>query len=993
MDTLLVKIFATALTLSQVTTAPNAVKTHFDPATDQPQVVQLLRNGCAHMRKAFDIEDINVDDLIATAMDDPQALTSDVPVFKGINFRDLFAAYKEFCKNETPAQSPFDLAAVIEYYNRAVADLPDEAELKKLRLPGATEVLDRSGKPYAEMFARDQRRIFVPLNEIPLQLQKAFISAEDQRFYQHRGIDERGIVRAFIGNLAQSGRPQGGSTITQQVVKNLIVGEDLTYERKMREMIVASRLEAALTKADILELYLNSTYLGRGSWGVETAARSYFGKSVKDLSLGESALLAGLTKGPSYFNPDRHPQRAQEREAYVLSRMEEDGAISADERKEASAGLPKLVAFERPRRDSGYQYVDQVAREAKAVAGIESLTADSYTVHTTVNPQLQRDTEAALQEGLARFEIDHGRAQFHGPEANLADAIRRIQGAPASAGAKPAWQQALLAARLPLYDVHWPTAVVVDSGAGKSGSLKVGLADGRVLPLSARGSIGRSLKLYDVVFVKVTESRAGKGKTTARADIRVRPQVQGATVVLENKTGRILAMSGGFSYPLSQLNRVTQSARQPGSALKPLTYLAALQKGLQPNTLVRDEEITLPPIGGETASTRERDYWSPKNYDGGASGVTTLRRALEHSKNLATVNLLDGGIDMTPALSLDRICALALEAQIYHECVRYYPFVLGAQPVRPIDLAAFYAAIANEGARPTPYVIESIERQGAAVYKHAPQLDRIGSADRVSFYQLKSMLQGVLRRGTARAYARLAPYAAGKTGTTDSENDAWFVGFTNDVTIAVWVGYDNAEGKRRTLGGGQTGASVALPIFDSVLQVVWADQAPKSLLSGPSPEARKDLVAVRSDDASGDEQEGGRGGALVEYLRRSSNGQPADTRYRLVSREDAYDRREYERYDDDSRDDRYERWSPWSPPSQQWVRPLPWGWQQQRPQQPYQQPQPSQRPQQPRGGLFGWQQQWQNDNQPDQQRSNRDDQRYQPYGRDDQRYQPRFFNR
>jgi len=349
------------------------------------------------------------------------------------------------------------------------------------------------------------------------------------------------------------------------------------------------------------------------------------------------------------------------------------------------------------------------------------------------------------------------------------------------------------------------------------------------MALTARkGGSLRNLKLHDVVMVRVVEGNSKSKNSSAQAELRIRPQVQGAAVVLENKTGRILAMAGGFSYPLSQLNRVTQSVRQPGSALKPLSYLAALQKGLQPNTYVRDEEITLPPING---SLRESDYWSPKNYDGGASGVITLRKALEHSKNLATVNLLDGGIDSTPQLSLDRVCALSVEAQIYKECARYYPFVLGAQPVRPIDLAAFFAAIANEGARPMPYTIESIERQGAVVYRHAPSLTQIGSADRASFYQLKTMMQGVLQRGTAHALSAMAPYVAGKTGTTDGENDAWFVGFSNDVTIAVWVGYDNAGGNRRTLGSGSTGGSVAVPIFEPIMQAVWAYHAPKTPLS------------------------------------------------------------------------------------------------------------------------------------------------------------------
>src|SRR5579862_205189 len=334
MDTILVKIFATALTLSQVTTTPDAIKTHFDRADDQAQVVQLLRDGCAHMRKAFDIESLNLDDLIATAMEDPQGMPGGIAAFHGLNFSDLLTAYKQFCKNEPVEKSAVDIGDVIDFYNKAAADLPDPAKLKRPKLPGATVVLDGKNARFAELFESDQRRVWVPLADIPMQVQQAFVSAEDKRFYQHNGIDERSLIRAFIGNIAQSGRPQGGSTITQQVVKNLLVGEDLTYERKIREMILTSRVEHLLSKSEILELYLNSTYLGRGSWGVEMAARSYFGKPVKELTLGQGALLAALTKGPTYFSPDQHADRAQERIAYVLGRMQEDGVITAAELKQ-----------------------------------------------------------------------------------------------------------------------------------------------------------------------------------------------------------------------------------------------------------------------------------------------------------------------------------------------------------------------------------------------------------------------------------------------------------------------------------------------------------------------------------------------------------------------------------------------------------------------------------------------------------------------------------
>jgi membrane carboxypeptidase/penicillin-binding protein len=363
-------------------------------------------------------------------------------------------------------------------------------------------------------------------------------------------------------------------------------------------------------------------------------------------------------------------------------------------------------------------------------------------------------------------------------------------------------------------------------------------------------------------------------------------------------------MAGSFSYPLSQLNRTAQTQRQPGSAMKPLTYLTALQRGLQPNTLVLNEPITLPPIGsgvdGRDVISRDyggyarpEDFWSPRNADYNEGGVYTMRRGLEHSVNVVTAHLLDGGISESPEKSLDEVCATAVAAKIYSQCVRYYPFVLGAQPVRMIDLAAFYAAVANEGALPQPHGIDSIEENGHTVYQYPDTpLPRIDAADRASFYQLKTMLQGVVARGTARSMAALSPYVAGKTGTTENAVDGWFIGFTNDVTIAVWVGYDNGDGKRRSLGSNETGARVALPIFQPIVEAIWAEHiAPKAPLSGPSPEARRFIADIPIDYMSGDRVNGGN---FVEHFRRGADGQIDDTQYQLVSREDAYYQSQYQ---------------------------------------------------------------------------------------------------
>jgi penicillin-binding protein 1A len=887
MDPILVKIFAAALTLSEVVTQPRAVKTHFDPLKDQDEVVQVLRNGCAHMKQALNVESIDIDDLIATALDDPKAFDADTNVLHGLNFTDLNTAYRQFCKDEPITNPVVDLQHVIEFYNSAVADLPDQDVLKGRKLPSMSTVLDSKGKTYAEVFEPSNRRIWAPLGDIPADAQKAFVAAEDRRFFQHHGVDERGVIRAFVGNLGDNGRPQGGSTITQQIVKNLLVGNGLTYERKIREMIVSSRLEDTLSKEEILELYLNSVYLGRGSWGIERAARDYFGKSAKDLTLAEGAMLAGLVKGPSYFNPDHHPDRAKERLDYVLGRMEEDGVISREQKEAALASVPKLIAFDRSHRDSGFQFIDFLDREAKT-DGVESLTTNSYTVHSTIDAQLQRDTEAALQEGLAQYELSAGRVRFGGAEANLADAIQKLT--PDKPAGPPPWQRALQAAHLPLYDVHWTPAVIVQKG---DSAIRVGLPDGRSAPLTGlTGKIQRKLDLYDVVYVKVTEARANAresaqsapdGTTNVVTQLRVRPTVQGAALVLENRTGRILAMAGSFSYPLSQLNRTWQTQRQPGSAIKPITYLTALQKGLQPNTLVPDEPITLQPIG-RPASGHDKDFWSPRNADFKSGGHDTLRRGLERSRNLITAHLLDGGIDADPAKSLDKVRATAVAAKIYSNCIRYYPFVLGAQPVRMIHLAAFYAAVANEGARPEPHAIDSIEWNGRTIYTYPETLPlpQIATADRASFYQLKTILQGVVARGTARAISSLSPYVAGKTGTTEDAVDGWFVGFTNDVTIAVWVGYDNGDGKRRSLGSSETGASVALPIFEPIIEAIWAKQiAPKTMLSGPSAEAKSHLVDLPIDYESGDHVKGGH--AFIEHFRRDPDGKVNDTQYQLAA--------------------------------------------------------------------------------------------------------------
>ena len=429
------------------------------------------------------------------------------------------------------------------------------------------------------------------------------------------------------------------------------------------------------------------------------------------------------------------------------------------------------------------------------------------------------------------------------------------------------------------------------SSAKKTGDvLRVGLSDGRVLPLNAwNAGIRKNLALYDVVYVRVT-SRRGNGRARRPAHPPDRAGVRaGAGEPHRRASSPWWAAS---PIPLSQLNRTTQAQRQPGSAIKPLVYLAALRRGLQPNTLVLDAPITLPPISNASYA-REQDYWTPKNYDNGASGVITLRRALENSKNLVTVRLLDGGIEPEPARSLDRICELAQEAQVYKDCVRYYPFVLGAQPVRLIDLAAFYAAIANEGVRPTPRAIEEIDRDGQSVYQHATSSTIwVGSADRVAFYQLKTMLQGVVQRGTANGIRHLARSWAARPAPRIMRTTpgSWALPTTSRWPYGSATTMPTASGARLAMG---RPAARSRCRSSSRYPGSLTYHAPRAALSPPSREAQRQLTDLPIDLATGERLERRHARRVPEHFRVDRYGDVVDTQYQLVTRDEAYAYRGY----------------------------------------------------------------------------------------------------
>jgi penicillin-binding protein 1A len=903
MNPLVLKMLAVGMTVSQLYTKPvEQFRTHFDPQSEQKEVTQILNAGCGFVTKELGAESMKIDvilNLIMKNIESAKSKANNVPadvvddeiegvvkenksapnatdrIMAKLDFTTLNHAYKQICKGESIENSSVKLDEVISFYNTAMADVKDHTILKDLRLPEATAILDGNGKRFTEVYSDNNRRNWMPISEIPVHVRHAFVAAEDKRFYQHKGIDLNGIIRAFIWGF-MNGKQQGGSTITQQVAKNLVVGDDLTFERKMREMLVAARIEQMLSKEKILELYLNYVFLGRSSWGVEMASKSYFGKSVRELTPAQGALLAGLTRSPSKYSPDKDMAQARRVRDQVLGRMDEDKYLPAGVAQAEMKQEIKVVEFESPRTRGAYYFIDEIQREAKRRAKIPSLTSGSYIVKSTVNFDMQRAADLALSDGLAEYEARSGRAAFRGAVGSIADEILKYN---------LSWKELLPKARSRFYDVQWPLATVLEFPKKGATGIKVGLVDGRIATLTVNSAIQAALKPFDLLFVRVIEN-----KKSLTAKILVPPKVQGAVVVMEAKSGKILAMSGGFSYADSQLNRVTQTARQPGSTLKPFIYLAALGLGYQPNTLIPDVPVLLPPIG------RNHESWSPKNYDGGSRGLVTIRQAVEKSLNLPTARIMSEMGDTAPQ-GLDYVRGITQELGIYKQTVRFYPFVLGSQEARLIDLATAYATVANIGLKPIPHFFDEIDHQdGSDAYTFPKVKDPktgemreplfpVPSIDRVAFYQLRKILEGTLtKRGTGYADSRqdLLGYVAGKTGTSNKENDAWFVGFTNDVVVAVWVGYDSRDIKS-SLGARFTGGRVALPIAEKVIRKSF-EIFPKNLLAGPPDEIKDKVLEYPINDRSGEF----RGGNFLEVFRVGANkNAPVNTRMNILRGDEA----------------------------------------------------------------------------------------------------------
>lgn len=723
-------------------------------------------------------------------------------------------------------------------FNHYSKDLPDYSQLEKYDPATVTRLYAADGKLLAEYAT--EKRVFVPLKAIPKRVIDAFLSAEDKNFYGHTGIDVTGIARAVRDNVVNYGQGKslvGGSTITQQVVKNFLLSNEKSIERKFKEAILAMRISHVYSKDKILELYLNEIYLGLGSYGVAAAAQNYFNKSLDALTIEEAALLAAQPKGPNLYNPKRSYEAAKERRDWVISRMRDDGHITSGEAQKAMEMPITLKSRDVTEIAHADFFAEEVRRTLAGMYGSNALYEGGLVVKTTLDPDLQRIADNALRKALVDYDRRRG---YRGPLAHIP-----------SMGAKADdWKERLeklsrdhayhvfegqKLAMVTMLDTRRAQVIFTD---GSTGIIPLSflkwtrrvIADGKLGPeVNKPGDI---LRIGDVVIVSQASDEAKKSLDASdqkRAwELAQIPEVNGGLVALDPHTGRVLAMSGGYAYGGTEFNRVTQAKRQPGSAFKPFVYFAGLENGFTPSTIILDAPVEMSQGAGQEA-------WRPQNYGNEYLGPTTMRVGLEKSRNTMTVRLAQ-------AIGIDKVLEIGKRFRIYDNPPRNFSIVLGAAETTLLKLANAYGMIVNGGKLIAPSLIERIDdRHGKIIYRRDsrncegclltaddyvgemppfPADNREQIADPRVAYQMVSMLQGVTTRGTAARAKEIGKIVAGKTGTTNDSLDTWFVGFTPDLVVGVFVGYD----KPRTLGKKETGASVALPAFIAFMKEALADK-------------------------------------------------------------------------------------------------------------------------------------------------------------------------
>jgi penicillin-binding protein 1A len=712
------------------------------------------------------------------------------------------------------------LGASIYIYS-LTRDLPSVESLQDYQPPVTTRVYASNGTLLGE-YARE-RRIFVPIAFVPKLVINAFTSAEDKNFYSHPGIDPSGIMRAAVKdvfNVLQHKRLEGASTITQQVAKNFLLNSEVKFSRKIKEAVLAVRIDAAYSKDKILELYLNEIFLGQNSYGVAAAALNYFGKSLDQLDVAEAAFLAELPKAPSNYDPRYNLKPALERRNWVIGQMAENGYITADQARAAIA--EPLVTQSRPlgiqAEDADY-FVEEVRRILYEKYGEKALYDGGLQVRSTLDARLQNFAVNALRAGLVRYDRRHG---WRGAVSNI-----DINGN---------WKSALASAGNQSGIDTWRVAVVL--GFGDDRSVQIGLEDGKrgSIPFSelawARKELPNALvgaaptsptqivKPGDLIYVEPLDQNGSYG-------LRQVPEVNGAIVAMDPHTGRVLALSGGFSFASSQFDRAMQASRQPGSAFKPFVYAAALDHGFTPVSKIEDAPVSLPQGPG-------LPMWTPKNFGNKFLGLQTLRRGIELSRNLMTIRL-------AADVGMKNVVPYPIRFGVYDSLTPWLSNAIGAADTTLMRMTTGYSEFVNGGKKINATLIDRIQnRNGVDIYRHDPRKcegcngtwhdqqepllpdDRDQIIDPRTAYQVVSLLEGVVQRGTGVSVKAVGKPLAGKTGTTNDSKDTWFIGFSPDLTCGVFVGFDNP----RTLGRLEQGATVSAPVFRDFMKGALADQPP-----------------------------------------------------------------------------------------------------------------------------------------------------------------------
>ena len=683
------------------------------------------------------------------------------------------------------------------------AGLPDYKKLSNYQPPISSRVYSEDSKLIAEYAL--EKRLFIPFESIPERVVNAFLSAEDKNFFSHPGVDAKGIIRAVIKNIkniSQNKRLEGASTITQQVAKNFLLTNEVSMKRKIKEAILAFRIERAYKKERILELYLNQIYLGQGTYGIAAASLEYFDKSIKELSYPEAALLAALPKAPSKYNPYKYPELAKFRRDLVLENLEENKFISKKELTQFKNSKLKLKKRKIEIVNEANSYTEEVRRTVKNIYGFEKLYSQGLSISTPLKIKYQIQALKSLRKGIEDY--DH-RKGWRGPITNK---IKNKN-----------WKTIVLQYKLDP-TLNWKFAEIISLGENnidfkiineKQSTLGSLLKKDLKWTISKKKSIKDTHEIGDIIFVK---------KVNNKWLLKQYPKVNGGIIVLDPFTGNVQALVGGFNFRTSEFNRVTQAKRQPGSAFKPIVYAAALEKGFAPNSIVLDA----PFVESQGVGLKN---WKPENYGKKFYGPTTFRKGIEYSRNLMTVRI-------AKVLGLEEILSLSKKLDIYEEIPELLSVSLGAAETTLINLTSAYAPFVNGGKKIEPRLISRIQdRRGKTIFKEKKRKcigcdefvnnevefptiqnknERVISKE--TAYQMTSILQGAVQRGTAKKLKSLKVPLAGKTGTTNDNYDAWFIGFSSNLVIGVYIGFDNPK----TLGKFETGSKAALPIFKDFVE-------------------------------------------------------------------------------------------------------------------------------------------------------------------------------